>query len=280
MSEPNSKFPKVSSCHRAELGVAHDPSPLGGTSYYFCAECREPCDAISDEGLDDGCKCHCKLPFCEKAHDFRHILVKCKHCIPTPKANSEIPKIANPSGKPNSSPHPDAKEEKGEPTKKSHADLSRIGAMWLYRRGCQIFANEVPTLNGYADALGIKFNSNLPEDKETVYYIEAKTSRSDLICAKQKRIYQQSIDPRFNQKNGIDFYYLIVADGVLVEPSLYPEWGVIDERGVVIRKPKRIKYSEKSYLNLTRTIAHVLVYKVFGKLYLPPYLSPLLNSQK
>jgi hypothetical protein len=66
---------------------------------------------------------------------------------------------------------------------------------------------------------------------------------------------------------GIDFYYVVVADGVKIEPSLYPMFGVIDERGTVVRKAKRMKRNDRVNREHIVAVAHVLVYKVFGKLY-------------
>lgn len=181
-----------------------------------------------------------------------------------------------------------------------HDQLQDIAIGWLYARGCSIFAKEVPTSNGIADALGVKTPPRyLGESgqKDTVYYIEAKTSRSDLICLKQKSVYRTSvgwIDERCyyhrfpmlsglmatganecdqcrrisagKEDTGIDFYYLIVSDGVAVEKTLYPEWGVINERGKVIRKAKRMR-RENDVNGIIVNVAHVLVYKVFGKMY-------------
>lgn len=167
-----------------------------------------------------------------------------------------------------------------------------------------MFANEVPTRNGIADALGVVTRPG----SERVYYIEAKASRSDMICEKQRYVYARSVSPAMTRctthyallkdahaldtygrkhieeeanacpdcyrrsiscERNIDFYYIIVADGITVEPELYPGWGVLDERGKVIRRPKRMQvsdaYDPKHYLE---AIAHVLVYKVFGKMYL------------
>lgn len=149
-----------------------------------------------------------------------------------------------------------------------HKELSLTAIHWLYNNGCTIFANEVPTRNGVADALGIKMEFDTGFEKiPTVYYLEVKVSRSDLICSKQKCCYLRSIDPAY--KNGIDFYYLLVADGVTVEKEIYPNWGVINEAGKCIRKAKRIKKDNHfESRNLIIDVAHSLVYKVFGKLYL------------
>lgn len=179
----------------------------------------------------------------------------------------------------------------------AHEDVA-IG--WLYGVGCSIFAKEVPTGTGVADALGVKTKNG----KEDVYYIECKASRSDLICAKQKLVYRNAIgdiepwcwehDPdmyksmfadqgidrtrgwencprcitakKAKADTGIDFYYLLVADGLTVERSLYPHFGFINSKGVVIRKPKRM-HRESDARPLIVNVAHVLVYKVFGKLY-------------
>jgi len=50
MSEPNSKFPKVSSCHGAPLRIV---SGFDNKDFYVCAEieCQAPCNAVPDEGL-------------------------------------------------------------------------------------------------------------------------------------------------------------------------------------------------------------------------------------
>ena|SRR3990167_2840582 len=180
-------------------------------------------------------------------------------------------------------------------TQKTHTELSDVAIGWLYGIGCSIFAKEVPTGNGIADALGIRTR----DEKQTVYYLEAKKSRSDLICSKQKAVYLNSRgggetkcylhlfkmqgefvradsdkckDCKQLKENvwdtGIDFYYFILADGVKISASEYPLWGVINQNGKVIRKAKRMK-REKDTKQLIESIAHVLVYKVFGKLYLP-----------
>src|SRR3989304_5338733 len=168
-----------------------------------------------------------------------------------------------------------------------HKLLQDTAINWLYCKGCSVFAKEVPTQNGNADALGI-----ITREKHTVYYVEAKVSRSDLICQKQKLVYETSVGnipkrcwyPSFKgqgyeerQKEihtcencnkilkslgdtGIDFYYLIVADGVQVEPTLYPQWGVLNQNGKVIRRAKRMK-NETDSKHLLTNIANTLVYK-------------------
>lgn len=163
----------------------------------------------------------------------------------------------------------DVEPKKGGKSAK-HKELQKTAITWLYERGCSVFAEEVPTRNGIADALGIRTRSG----DEAVYYIEAKQSRSDLVCLKQRAVYLRSVASKaifgeglVMEDTGIDFYYLIVSDNVIVEPSLYPEWGVIDERGKVIRKAKRMK-RENHLQEQLQAIAHVLVYKVFGKMYL------------
>lgn len=193
-----------------------------------------------------------------------------------------------------------------------HKELQHTAIRFLWSKGCSVFAEEVPTENGIADALGIQTRT----EKCTVYYIEAKISRSDLLCLKQKSVYNRSIGDSkatcsehntirqydifyqkkklskedkqsiFSQSNncsmcnairkqhneiyrdtGIDFYYFIVSDNIKIEPELYPQWGVIDERGNIIRRAKRMK-REKDSKSLIAAVAHVLVYKVFGKLYM------------
>lgn len=180
--------------------------------------------------------------------------------------------------------------------KSKHDELCNTAILWLYAKGCYAFAQEVPTRNGIADALGVKRSG-----KPAVYYIEAKASRSDLICQKQKAVYQRSIQEKpdrcwyhgtYGKMGGevepdawkncpdckemidpqafidIDFYYLIVADGVLVEPELYPNWGVISESGKTLRRAKRYR-TRGEFWRHYEAIAHVLIYKAFGKLYLP-----------
>ncbi len=186
----------------------------------------------------------------------------------------------------------------------THKALSDTALLWLYARGCSVYAKEVPTRNGIADALGIMTRHG----QEKVYYVEAKAGRSDLICEKQKCVYARSVRHNKNycpyhtivvenkmyqrhygkeqlQKEAsecenckalppvydlhIDQYYLIVADGVTVEPELYPMWGVINQKGEVVRRAKKIPrtdtFDHKHYLE---SIAHVLVYKAYGKFYL------------
>jgi hypothetical protein len=58
-----------------------------------------------------------------------------------------------------------------------------------------------------------------------------------------------------------------VADGVTVEDSLYPMFGVINERSEVVRKAKRMKRNDRTNSDLIVSVAHVLVYEVYGKLY-------------
>lgn len=183
--------------------------------------------------------------------------------------------------------------------KSKHKELQEVAIRWLYATGCSVFAKEVPTMNGNADALGIK----TLHGKDDIYYIEAKASRSDLICKKQKRIYANAIgvedawcwmhDPKMYRSmfegddrskgwedcdqckkakegrgdTGIDFYYIIVAHGVKVEKALYPAFGVLDEDGNVLRKAKRMTRNERTNRDLIVAVAHVLVYKVFGKMY-------------
>lgn len=177
--------------------------------------------------------------------------------------------------------------------KNKHAELQNTAIRWLYNLGCSVFAQEVPTQNGIADAVGIR--------KDAVYYIEAKASRSDLMCRKQKLVYlhatgaikklcyyhdfgkntpsmfekkslsiedctQCKMVEQKNSDTGIDFYYLILADGVKISKEEYPMFGVINEEGRVIRRGRRMK-KEGDNMAIIKSIAHVLVYKVFGKLY-------------
>jgi hypothetical protein len=166
-------------------------------------------------------------------------------------------------------------------TGEKHNQLQDIAIGWLYKNGCDIFSKECQLPNGeIADAIGVKFDFHrqVPKviDGQTVYvdevhdktfYIEAKASRSDLICQKQKAVYHHSL-----LRPVADVYYLIVADGITVEDDLYPEWGVIGEDGFVRRKAKRMKrdYQEQKLTqkSIERVIAHSLVYRVYGKLYL------------
>jgi len=183
--------------------------------------------------------------------------------------------------------------------KKKHADLQDVAIGWLYSRGCSVFAKEVPTGNGVADALGVMTRNG----KEIVYYVEAKASRSDLICLKQKAVYARAVgatmawcwqhDPGlyktlFADKSvdrtkgwesceecklvkddqgdtGIDFYYVIVADGVRWD-DVYPLFGIINENGKVVRKATRMRRTGDAK-QLIINVAHVLVYKAYGKLY-------------
>jgi hypothetical protein len=146
--------------------------------------------------------------------------------------------------------------------KEKHIELQDTAIRWLHGRNCDTFAKEVPWNGEMVDAIGMKYTDS-SKAGSIIYAIEAKTSRSDLICLKQKAAYQRSV-----QFPALHYYYLIVADGVTVEPSLYPMWGVIDERGKVIRKAKRLTTAREHYRDLARDIAHVLVYKTYGKLYL------------
>ncbi len=144
----------------------------------------------------------------------------------------------------------------------THQELCDMAIWWLYKQGCFVFAQEVPTYAGVADALGVRLYRS-----PAFYYIEAKASRSDLICEKQQRIYKQSLWGSMP----IDFFYLYVAKGIVVEPNLYPAWGVIQE-GKVSRKAKRMvhesPHTDQAREKLIHAIAHRLVYQVFGKLYM------------
>jgi hypothetical protein len=64
----------------------------------------------------------------------------------------------------------------------------------------------------------------------------------------------------------------MVANNVTVEDDLYPRWGVINEQGIVVRKAKRMNkalgFRAAWYKDVVRVIAHSLVYRTFGKLYL------------
>ncbi len=161
----------------------------------------------------------------------------------------------------------DIQEERGN----KHKELCKTAIYWLYKRGCSIFANEVQTWNGIADALGIITRDGL-EGKETIYYIEAKTSRSDLLSPKQKACCLRTT-AEFSDiypNNNIDFFYFIIADGIKFENSLYPGWGIINKDGKVIRKAKHMEKNKdsKDSIDLVVDIAHILVYKTFGKMYL------------
>jgi hypothetical protein len=165
--------------------------------------------------------------------------------------------------------------------KTKHSELKDIAIRWLYNNGCDIFSQECPLPNGeIADAIGVKRirkpRRGLQDGEswrwetewvDSIYLVEAKASRSDLIRSKQGLCYRRSL-----RKPICDFYYLIVADGVTVEESLYPRWGVINEQGVVVRKAKRMEkaldFRTVWYKDVVRVIAHSLVYRTFGKLYL------------
>lgn len=156
--------------------------------------------------------------------------------------------------------------------KSTHDKLCNAAIRWLYSRGCSIYAQEVPTWNGIADAVGMITNQRQYGGDETIYYIEAKASRTDLICSKQQKCHAntESLFEDWNKdhKNDIDFFYFIVAAGVEVEKKLFPMWGVINCNGKVIRKAKRMPKNKDS-VDLIINIAHALVYQAFGKLYLP-----------
>jgi len=77
-----------------------------------------------------------------------------------------------------------------------HKALTDRALWWLYDRGCSVYAKEVPTRNGIADALGIMTR----QGQEKVYYIEAKASRSDLICEKQKTVYERSVNGHLKKR--------------------------------------------------------------------------------
>lgn len=180
--------------------------------------------------------------------------------------------------------------------KEIHKQLQDGAIRRLYDFGCHIFAKEVPTANGIADALGVNTRTG------NVYYIECKASRSDLICEKQRKVYARAIGEEnkrgcyyHNYNNGsfrndpnrpqneclacqddeklrgvthIDFYYIMVAEGLKVEDTLYPLFGVLDAKGNIVRKAKRMKRPDKNNLATVEAVAHVLVYKVYGKMYL------------
>jgi len=162
-----------------------------------------------------------------------------------------------------------------------HTQLQDIAIGWLYKNGCDIFSQECQLPNGdIADVVGVKHNGYRQHELvkgngqlewetkrlDASYYIEAKASRSDLICRKQRKCYELSVT-----RPVCNFYYLIVADGIKVEDTLYPEWGVLNEAGEVVRRAKRKEIPESinpKYLkSIERSIAHSLVYRVFGKLY-------------
>lgn len=177
--------------------------------------------------------------------------------------------------------------------KETHKQLQDVALRWLYGVGCNVFAKEVPSRNGIADALGIKTSKNC------VYYLECKASRSDLICKKQKEVYQNAIGgierrcyrhsfrdngalvypdntgcitcaeiEKLRGETGIDFYYIVVAEGLKVEPTLYPLFGVIDHKGNIVRRAKRMKkLGDNRVHEALVSASHVLVYKAYGKLY-------------
>lgn len=151
--------------------------------------------------------------------------------------------------------------------KKKHKELQETAIKWLHKTGCDMFATEVPFRNDIVDAIGIKTKRNTKNDIiDDLYFIEAKASRSDLICNKQRRSYAYSINTPC-----CDFYYFIIADGVNIETFLYPSWGVINEKGLVIRKAKRMTKNDPNsswQKDIVRAIGHALVYRVYGKLYL------------
>jgi len=162
-----------------------------------------------------------------------------------------------------------------------HKQLQEKAIEWLYRRRCSVFDTEVTTWNGIADAVGVITKIFKDTGSYTSYYIEAKSSRSDLMCKKQKNCYNKTQEIDDNGKtikdyspynyhdkyNDIDYFYFIIADGIKIDKDLYPTWGVIDERGKVIRRAKQMKKGRDCF-ELVNNIGHNLVYKVHGKLYL------------
>ena len=165
-----------------------------------------------------------------------------------------------------------------------HEQLQDTAINWLYGRGCSVFAKEVPTWNGIADAVGVVTNQRPYGKPDIAYYVETKASRGDLICLKQKSCYKRTEqltirsvsienwmyfgqEREWKYPNDIDFFYFIVTDELEIEPTLYPLWGVISEKGKVIRRATKMR-KEKDALDLITDIAHVLVYKAFGKMYL------------
>lgn len=183
----------------------------------------------------------------------------------------------------------------------THKQLQDAAVRRLYSFGCHVFAKEVPTANGIADALGVNTRT------KNAYYIECKASRSDLICNKQRNVYKCAIGEEqtrgcyyHNYDNGafkndpnrpqseclacqddeklrgvthIDFYYIMVADGLKVENTLYPMFGVLDAKGNIIRKAQRMRRLDKDNAATVEAIAHVLVYKAYGKIYLGEQIS-------
>jgi hypothetical protein len=57
-----------------------------------------------------------------------------------------------------------------------------------------------------------------------------------------------------------------------LQDDLYPRWGVINEQGIVVRKAKRMNkaagFRTAWHKDVVRVVAHSLVYRTFGKLYL------------
>lgn len=118
-------------------------------------------------------------------------------------------------------------------------------------------------MEGRADAIGLCRR----KERDCIYLIEAKASRGDLLSRKQKAVYAQSLEAPAS-----DFYYFILADGVAISDSDYPAWGVIDERGKVTRRatkmnPDHSRQAGWRNKDISRLIAHTLVYRVYGKLY-------------
>lgn len=137
--------------------------------------------------------------------------------------------------------------------------LEIVGLQWLFKNNCVAMATEcqLSVWGGIADIVGVKANGS-------VYYLEVKSSKRDLHSWKQKRVDAQLSTIMFNKlTHPYDFTYFVLAAGLSLADDEYPEWGVINSSGEVVRKAKRRKYIIKDMMEIWKKIAHTCTYRAY-----------------
>ena len=92
-----------------------------------------------------------------------------------------------------------------------HNELQKEGIYWLYKQGCEFFADEVGYKGEVLDVVGIKKNGD-------TLLVEVKATKDDLEKARQEY--------RFGK---FDFQYLLIPEKFLqyVKTGRWDGWGVI-----------------------------------------------------
>jgi len=125
-----------------------------------------------------------------------------------------------------------------------HKKLQEDAVYWLYKNGCEIFADEVGVDGGYIiDVVGIKRNGD-------TFCVEVKATQEDLDKARQEG---------YSQTNHFFNYHYLYLPIELELKNAWDGWGIVRDFKS-IRKAKR-QTSHLHFSELTK-----LMFDVAGKL--------------